>query len=86
MECVIPFLVLAAGLWAFAWILLRKAWRRTHDAQFQRRLGDLLEGDPVPQVGNRPSPWLWVGGVLLALLAFGVSLCTGAVLTSGFVR
>lgn len=86
MACVIPFLVLAAGLWASAWILLRKAWRGTHDTQFQNRLRDLLEGDPVPRVGNRPSPWSWVGGVLLALLAFGVSLCTGAVLTSGLLR
>lgn len=79
LGCFVPFLALAGLLWTGAWLLARKA-RGNRDAAFQRRLSNLLDGEPAPEVGRRASPWLWVFAVVLALLAFGVTLCTGAVM------
>lgn len=83
LGCFLPFLALAGLLWTGAWLLARRALRGRRDRQFQQRLTDLLEGDPAPEVGKRASPWLWVGTTILALAAFGVSWCTGAVMFYG---
>ena len=77
----LPFVALAVALWTGAWLLVRKARRGRSDPDYRARLGELLEGEPPPLSGERSaSPWLWVGAAILALLAFGVTLCTGAVL------
>lgn len=82
LPCVLPFLLLAAFLWTMAWLLVRKARRGRPDAKFQQGLQDLLEleGERAPQVGRRSSPWTWVFAAIIALLAFAVTFCCGAVL------
>lgn len=77
----LPFLALAAALWTGAWLLVRKARRNTSDAAYRHRVRELLEAEPPPHLGRgRASPWLWFFAAVLAICAFGVTLCTGAVL------